>query len=180
MLSSRLFSLAALMMGIGFLAGPALAQEEDTTSLEGKKAPDISLATLDGKHLKLSELKGKVVVVEFWASWCPTCRKSLPHLNALSQDKQRADKGLVALAVNAREEAKVVQKYLKENSYTFTVPMDRDGAAMKAYLIGAIPTALVIGSDGMIRSVFIGFVGQESERKLDEAVDKALSEKSAV
>src|SRR5437867_2798145 len=69
-------------------------KSQDTMSLQGKAAPDLSLKTLDGQDFKLSELKGSVVLMDYWATWCPPCRESLPHINAISQDKELTGKGL--------------------------------------------------------------------------------------
>src|SRR5262245_53219774 len=78
------------------------AQEapKDTTSLVGAKAPDIAIKSVDGADLKLADLKGKVVLLDFWATWCPPCRVSLPHLQTLSADKKLAKDGLVVWAAN--------------------------------------------------------------------------------
>jgi thiol-disulfide isomerase/thioredoxin len=154
----------------------AIAQEKaDTMSLEGKDAPDMVLKTLDGKDFKLSELKGNVVVLDFWATWCPPCRKSLPHIQAISQDKDLAAKGLKVFAVNAREDAAKVTKFLKDNKYSFVVPMDAAGKTMQTYLVRGIPTTVIVGADGKIAKVFIGF-GDNSAKAMDEAIKGALAQ----
>lgn len=166
-------AVAACILAIGSLA---FAQEKDTTSLDSKQAPDFSLNTPDGKTLKLSDQKGKVVVLDLWATWCPPCRKSLPHLQSISVNKELADKGLVVWAVNQQEKPEVVKEFVEKNSYSFTVLMDTDGKMGKSYLVRGIPTTVVVGRDGTVSSVFIGF-GDGSEKKLDDAVEKALAQK---
>lgn len=156
----------------------APADGADTSSLVGKPAPDFDLKTLDGKQVKLSDLKGKVTVVDFWATWCPPCRKSLPHIQAVHSNKDLADKGLKVFAVNAREKNDVAQAYLKKNNFSFAVPMDSDGAVMGAYIVNGIPTTVVVGRDGVIKNVFVGF-GEGSEKLLDDAITAALAEKAA-
>ena len=83
--------------------------------LKGKPAPEIALKTLDGKDLKLSDMKGKVVVVDSWATWCPPCRESLPHLQKVSADKDLAGKGLVVWATDIKEDKPTVEKFLTDN-----------------------------------------------------------------
>jgi thiol-disulfide isomerase/thioredoxin len=164
------------VLGLAFFTATSRgAGRAEPSALEGKPAPDFSLKTLDGKNVTLSEMKGKVVVVDFWATWCPPCRKSLPHLQKLSADKEMADKGLVVWAVDAREKSDVVQKFLTENKYTFTVPMDT-GKAMTQYNVSGIPTTIIVGRDGKVRKTFVGF-GEGSEGPMDEAVKAALAEK---
>lgn len=175
MISRRLLAIAAGMLVVtGLALLPARAQEKDTTSLVGKAAPDFTLQTLDGKQVKLSDQKGSVVVLDFWATWCPPCRKSLPHLQSISQDKDLAEKGLKVYAVNAREEKGKVEAFMKQNNYSFAVPMDKDGDVLKAYLVSGIPTTVVIGGDGKIRNAFIGYGGDESAKEMDEAIQAAL------
>ena len=170
---------AALVAGAWQLMSPSAARaaDEDTNSLVGKPAPEIALTTLDDKKFSLAEQKGSVVVLDFWATWCPPCRKSLPHLNKISTDKELAAKGLKVFGVNAQETKEKAAGYLMDNKMTFTVPMDSDGAVMKAYLIRGIPTTIIVGRDGVIKNVFIGFGGEESEKAMDDAVAAALAEK---
>lgn len=172
---SRIMLASVAVLAFTFFVTSARSADQDTTSLEGKAAPDFSLTTLDGKGVKLSDLKGKVVVLDFWATWCPPCRKSLPHLQKVSADKALADKGLVVWAVNAREAKEKVQKYMDDNKLTFTVPMD-PGKTMGEYKVQGIPTTVIVGRDGNIKNVFVGF-GDGSEKPIDDAVDAALAQK---
>jgi peroxiredoxin len=149
----------------------------DTMSLVGKPAPDFMLQTLDGQQAKLSELKGSVAVLDFWATWCPPCRKSLPHLEKVHQDKALAGKGVKVWAVNAKEEKAKVQDFLKQNNFTFNVPLDADGKVLRSYLIQGIPTTVIVGRDGTIKNAFIGYGGDESAKEIDDAINTAVNEK---
>jgi DsbE subfamily thiol:disulfide oxidoreductase len=171
MINRCLTALAAFVAVFAFTTVTACAQENDN-ALVGKPAPEFTLTTLDGKEMKLSDQKGSVVVLDFWATWCPPCRKAMPHLQKLSIDKARADKGLRIYAVNLREKPETVEKFLKDNGYTFPVPMDNEGAAAAKYSIKAIPTTVIVGRDGTVQNVFIGLPGDE---KLDGAIDAALA-----
>jgi cytochrome c biogenesis protein CcmG/thiol:disulfide interchange protein DsbE len=171
---NRLLIASVAVIALTFFITSARSAD-DTTSLEGKAAPDFSLTTIDGKDVKLSDMKGKVVMIDFWATWCPPCRKSLPHLQSVATNKEMADKGLVVWAVNAREVKDKVQKYLDDNKLTFTVPMD-EGKTMTAYKVQGIPTTIIVGRDGNIKNVFVGF-GEGSEKPMDDAVNAALAEK---
>ena len=156
---------------------PAPPAAPDTATLTGKAAPEFSLPTLEGKEVKLAEQKGKVVMLDFWATWCPPCRASLPHVQKIAKDQGLAKKGLVVWVVNDKEDGPTVTPFMKENQYTFTVPMDTKGEVLGKYLVRGIPTTVIIGRDGLIRKVFIGY-GPSSAKEIDEAVDKALGEPS--
>ena len=165
-ITAALFALALLLAGSRVQADP--------NAMEGKPAPDVVLKTIDGQNVQLSAMKGNVVVMDFWATWCPPCRKSLPHIQELSQNKALADKGLVVWAINAHESAAVVKKFLDANKFTFTVPMDT-GASMQQYQVKGIPTTIVVGRDGNIVKTFVGFGGDGSAKALDAAIATALA-----
>jgi peroxiredoxin len=168
---------AVLCVVAAAVVGLTYAAPEDAVGLKGKAANDFTLTTLDGKSAKLSEQKGKVVLVDTWATWCPPCRASLPHVQKLATDKSLAEKGLIVWAVNDKETKDDVQKFLTENKYTFSVPMDTDGKVLKDYQVTGIPTTFIIGKDGVIKDVFVGYGGDESAKAIDAAVEKALAEK---
>jgi len=170
---TRFAQLISLLMCITLLA----ARGEDAAALEGKPAPQVNLTTLDGKSFRLGDLRGSVVVLDFWATWCGPCRESLPHLQKLSADKDRFKKGLRVLAVNAGEQQPVVKKFVDENRLTMPIPMDPGRSARTAYRVTALPTTVVIGKDGVVKKVMVGYGPQTSE-ELDTAIDAALDEQA--
>jgi len=172
-----MLGLAVVALGIMFgqMAQAGGDKKDSTMALQGKAAPDFTLKTLDGKEVKLSDQKGSVVLMDFWATWCPPCRKSLPHVQEMSADKELAAKGLKVWAVNAHEQADKVSNFTKENNYSFQVPMDAEGATMKDYKVQGIPTTVIVGRDGNVKKVFIGY-GEESAKQIDKAVKEALAE----
>lgn len=149
--------------------------QQDTRSLKGQKAPDITLNTLDRKGFTLSKHRGNVVVLDYWATWCPPCRKSLPHFNKLANDAELAERGLRVFAINSRENLPTIQKFIEENNYTFPVPIDPQGKFGQLYRVRGIPTTVIVGRDGTIRDVFVGF-GDGSAQQIDRAIEEALAE----
>ena len=165
-------ALTVLALGLG-LSLTARGDDSDTSSLVGKTAPDFALKSAAGQDCKLSDQKGKVVILDFWATWCPPCRQSLPHEQSVSQDKALAAKNVVVWAVNERESADDVKKFLQDNPYTFEVAMDASGSAGSSYKVTGIPTTVIIGADGVIKNVFIGF-GDGSAKQIDDAIQQVV------
>jgi len=175
-MKKSLFSLAALSLAMAaFVWVPQ--SRANVELLIGKPAPEISLKTVDGKDVKLSDLKGKVVLVDFWATWCPPCRASLPNINKIANDKTLAAKGLTVWAVNLDETADKITPFTKQNNYTFTVPIDVGGQVAERYKIEGIPSTMVIGKDGTIKFAVEGFAGEDTEKQISDAIDKALAGK---
>jgi thiol-disulfide isomerase/thioredoxin len=146
--------------------------------LVGQPAPDFTLTTVTGQPVKLSSLRGSVVVLDFWATWCPPCRISLPHLQKISADPSLAARGLKVLGVNKEEDKDTIAAFLKEKNYTFTVPMDATGSAGAAYQLQGIPTTVIIGRDGIIKSGFSGLDPADPDgNALNQAIAMALDEK---
>ncbi len=143
-------------------------------ALEGKPAPAFSLKSLDGKDVSLADFKGKVVVADFWATWCGPCVVSLPHLDKLAQD--RAKDGLVVLALNQQEEKDTVQAFITKQKLSLNVLFDSEGTAAKDYLVEGIPQTVVIAKDGVVKKVFQGFNPNDGGKALDDVVADALKQ----
>ena len=165
---------ALVAVAIVALVIAAQSKKEDTKSLVGKAAPAISLKTTDDQTFNLADEKGNVVLLDFWATWCPPCRESLPHLQAIHDDAKLKEKGLKVYAVNSGEEKDKAKSYCEQNKLTFSVPLDSEKEAGKSYLIRGIPTTVVIGRDQKVKSVFIGF-GPGAEEQVRKAVIIALN-----
>lgn len=138
-----------------------------------KPAPDFTLVGMDGKKVTLSKLKGKVVVVDFWATWCGPCISSFPHLQKV-YDKYRKNPNVVILAVNTWERVsgaerdQAVRKFIADKKYTFPVLFDQDNVTVAAYGVEGIPTKFIIDMKGRIRFKDVGFGGgAEMEAKMD-------------
>jgi len=139
------------------------------TALEGKPAPDFKLTAIDGSTVALTDLKGSVTVLDFWATWCGPCVESLPHIDQINADL--SDKGLKVYAVNLEEPKAQVQKFIVSKKLTLPVLLDTDGATAKKYLANAIPETVIIGKDGVVKKVFVGFGGDEPVRN---AIDQEM------
>jgi len=170
------FRIAGLLPGLLAVSCVSLAPS-DATSLIGKPAPDFSLKTLNDQRVKLSDLKGSVVVVDFWASWCPSCQKSLPRLDRMSGDKALAGRGLRVIAVDCGETKEKAKGYLEKNNLSLRVARDEDGSLEDDYRIHSLPVTVVIGRDGFIRDVIVPSAeGATDETELESAVERAFGE----
>jgi peroxiredoxin len=147
-----------------------------SSPLVGKPATDFSLQSVDGRTVKYSDFKGSVVVLDFWATWCPPCRESLPNLNRLSNDPALAKRGLKVLAVDSGETIDTVRSFLDANHYSLPVALDTDGSTGRLYRVDGFPTTVLIGRDGLVKNVFVGFAPEVSEKELSSAINKALAE----
>jgi peroxiredoxin len=141
----------------------------------GRAAPDFTLSTVDGATATLANEKGKVVVLDFWATWCPPCQESLPHLQDASLNSSWADRGLVVWAVNCQEPSDRVESFLDGHHYSFTTLLDGDGTVMSDYGVSGIPMTVIIGRDGRVADTFTGY-GEGSAPMIDSAIEKALAQ----
>lgn len=126
----------------------------------GARAPDINLVDLSGKLVTLGDLKGKVVLVDFWASWCAPCREELPVLEALHK-KYRAQ-GLVVVGVNADSDQANMQKFLRRTPLGFTVVHDGKREVAGRYAPPKMPSSYLIDRKGLVRHVQAGFKASDA------------------
>jgi peroxiredoxin/outer membrane lipoprotein-sorting protein len=143
--------------------------------LEGKAAPDFTLKQLDGKTVSLSDLKGSVVVLDFWATWCPPCRAGLPHIDKVA--KERSADGVKIFAVNLQEDATQIQPFMQQNNLTLPVLLDSDGAVAGKYLAESIPETVVIDKKGIVHKVIGLPLFPDEEKALNDEIDAALKDK---
>jgi len=137
--------------------------------------PEVSIHELSGKSFSLSSLKGKVVVLDFWASWCAPCRKSFPFLNGL--EERYAGKGLQVLGLNLEEDDKDVRRFLEAVPARFPILRDPSERAGEAFGVVAMPTTFLIDREGRIAARFEG--GDESvHAKIEAAVGALLAGKA--
>lgn len=143
-------------------------KKRERANLTGKPAPAFSLTDLDGKEHTLKSLKGKVLLLDFWATWCPPCRRELPHVQKLHEEL--ASQGLVVLGVNSEKDEAKLKKSLKENKITFPVLRDTERAASEAYKVTAIPRVIIIDRNGTVKADFTGI---RTEEELKKALEEA-------
>ncbi len=130
--------------------------EEATLTRVGQKAPDFTVATLDGGPFTLSEQKNKVVLINWFATWCPPCKEEMPHLQQEVWEKFGA-RGLVMISVARQEKADVVRPFVKKYGVTWPFGLDPERTAYARYAEAYIPRNTVVGPDGVILFQSQGF-----------------------
>jgi len=156
--------LAAAGLLIASIASPARAEPPAVTSLlkpldlraypAGTMPPSFAGHTFDARHISITDLRGKVLVVNFWASWCIECRPEMPALDRLH--RELAARGLAVVGINAREERATVRRYAKDLDLTFPLVLDQDGKINAAYGVVGLPTTFLVGRDGRAVALAIG------------------------
>lgn len=139
----------------------------------GQTPPDFTLTTLSGETVTLSELKGKKVMLNFWASWCGPCKAEMPHMEQYYK-KQKDSDNIEVIAVNLtsaeRKGLEAVESFVDAYSLTFPIPLDEDGQVMKNYEVITIPTTYLIGTDGTVAQMIRGPMDEETMRDLIDQI----------
>ena len=136
-------------------------------SLLGQPAGDFALTDLSRRSFRLAGLRGKVVMLNFWATWCGPCRQEMPRLEALH--RELSARGLVLLGVNGESEQSA-RNFVRENGYTFPTLVDSGNHVAGQFRVTAIPTAVVIDREGRVASYLVGL---HSEKTLRDALARA-------
>lgn len=139
----------------------------------GELSPDFTLKSKDGGNIKLSEQRGNIVLVNFWASWCGPCREELPAFEELYQEYQ--DMGVEILAVNVDDEAEKADVLLQDIEVSFPVLYDTSGEVSELYDVSAMPTTVLVDRDGNVRLLHPGY-RKGDEKKYEKAIKMLMRE----
>jgi peroxiredoxin len=158
--STRIFTWLALTAALVWILlsrvpATALSSPSGVAPQKGFAAPDFSLETSQGEKIELSALRGKPLILNFWASWCPPCRAEMPALQALHE---RYGSEFVLLGINASTQDSLPKAYqlIAELNLTFPILLDSSGTAVSAYRVFSLPTTFFIDRQGIIREVVVG------------------------
>lgn len=147
------FKMTTSLYAVGLAA--FFASMVATADISEGAAPDFTLKSASGENLRLSELRGEVVMINFWASWCGPCRQEMPLLDELYN--QYRPMGFTILGVNVEEDSTKARKMLTENPVTFPVVFDNKSAVSKLYNVVAMPSTVLVDRDGNVRYLHQGY-----------------------
>jgi peroxiredoxin len=134
--------------------GPLLDALQLTRPAQRVEAPGFELPALDGRPVHLKDLRGRVVLLYFWATWCPYCTRELPSINQVHREWE--PKGVSVILVDIREDQAKVARAVAERGYVARVVLDRDGEVSDAYGVNATPTVFLIAPDGTLVGRAVG------------------------
>ncbi|MFW6006784.1 MAG: TlpA family protein disulfide reductase [Bacillota bacterium] len=134
----------------------------------GNQAPDFSFRNNEKDEIKLSDLQGKIIFINFWASWCPPCKQEMPDIQNIYEKYEDKDE-IMILTVNIQEEEKVIKNYMSDNDFTFPVLKDMNSLA-QSYYVSNIPTSFFLDKEGIIREKHTGVM---TEEMIENAINKA-------
>jgi peroxiredoxin len=169
-----ILTLSAAWIWFSRLPTPTLDADRIPAPRENFPAPDFALTTFDGESKTLSSQRGKVVIVNLWASWCGPCRAEMPALKKIYEANRQ--RGLVVFAVNStfQDNEQDARLFARDLNLTFDLLLDPDGAVSRRYLLRALPSTFFIDRRGIIRTVIVG--GPMSEATLQTQVETLLAE----
>ncbi len=153
--------LTTIVAALGLLWGGKMADAREhlfdamgLTKVPAKAASNFTLSTVEGQEVSLHQYRGKVVFLNFWATWCIPCREEMPALEQLHQTYQ--SQGLVVLSIDLKETADQVKAFFQKHSLSFPALLDQDGSIFRDYLVAGMPTTYLIGRDGTMLARGVG------------------------
>lgn len=150
-----------------------VSEKGESSRTQGASAPDFSLKDIEGRDVSLSQYRGKVVLLEFWATWCPPCKATIPELIAV-QNKYR-DRGFVVVGVSVDDDPDLAQKlskFSKDHGINYSV-LPGNEKVEKAYHVGSIPVSFLIDKQGKIVNSYTGYM-DKFETKVSEDIERIL------
>lgn len=139
---------------------------------EGKPAPNFELTTLAGEAVQLSDYKGKKIILNFWATWCPPCKAEMPHMQNFYEKNKRNDIEIIAVNLTSMDKGKTnIENYVKEYALTFDIPLDEEGTIGAQYQAFSIPTSYIIDSKGIITKKIVGPMDEDMMKTLTNEIN---------
>ncbi len=151
---------------LGLLVSAFAATALASSGLEGQAAPDFALKSSTGENLRLSEYRGDVVMINFWATWCGPCRQEMPILDELYNRYQRV--GFNLLGVNIDDDSRKAMQMIEELGVDFPVLFDSKKEVSKLYNVEAMPVTVLVDRDGEVRYVHHGYKPGYEDKYLDQ------------
>ncbi|MBE7002317.1 MAG: redoxin domain-containing protein [Ruminococcaceae bacterium] len=151
-------------------------QNQTQEETQSNQAPDFTVYDGQGNPVKLSDFRGKPVVLNFWASWCPPCKAEMPHFEAVSKEMAGQVQFLMVNATGGRETLASAMDFVAKSDYTFPVFYDTDGMASYIYQVYSLPSTYFIDAKGNLVTYAIGMISQE---KLEQNIQKIMEKGSA-
>jgi len=146
--------LLILAVGVAACSGPGQAAARGIN--EGNLAHDFTLVTLDGTQVSLADYHGQVVLINFWATWCPPCRAEIPEIEEVY--RARKEDGFVVLGINAQEPVRTVEPFVDTFDMSYPVLLDEAGEVIKTYRASGLPMSIVVDQEGVIQKRHVGFL----------------------
>lgn len=153
-------------LGRGFPEVVVLAEDNRGPKV-GETTPGFRMVLADGSHINIEDLQGRPVMINFWATWCPPCRREMPDIIAASE----AHEDLVVLAVNVQEDLKIVEPFVNDFGISMPVLMDGEGKLRNAYGVSGMPTSVFVDQEGNVSAIWSGLLNAE---KLNELLNEIL------
>jgi len=167
---NRFFSLLVLLSLAIFLQSTTAAAASNIHTLTkvpgNPEAPEFNLEDQDGNFLKMSDYKGKVVIVNFWATWCPPCRKEMPSMQRAWEILQKED--IMMLAINVGEDSDQIFSFTAEYPVEFPLIMDTDSSVVRQWKVRGLPTTYIVNPAGQIVYQAIGDREWDSEEIMNQ------------
>jgi peroxiredoxin len=139
---------------------------------EGNPAPNFELTTLAGETVQLSDYKGKKVILNFWATWCPPCKAEMPHMQNFYEKNKGNDIEIIAVNLTSMDKGKTeIENFVKEYGLTFDIPLDEEGTIGAQYQAFSIPTSYIIDSKGIITKKIIGPMDEDMMKTLTNEIN---------
>lgn len=166
--------LASMLILSGCGQGQSNTSQSYHALSEGEMAPEFTASLADGSTFTLSEQEGKVILLNFWATWCGPCVGEMPAFEKLYAEY--GDK-ISILAVDCMEDAQTVDRFISDNGYTFPIAYDEKGDILTKYPSDGIPYTLVIDGNGMIKNIYLGAADAEQQyEEYKSAIDAVLGQ----